>query len=129
MSSSGWIGVDLDGTLAEYHGWRPDGSIGDPIPLMVDRVRQWMREGVEVRIFTARIWPLRIVMPRDDMRQFSGANTIESEAGKQAMLIQEWSLNHLGRTLPITTQKDYQMIELWDDRAVGVICNTGKVKA
>ena len=49
----GWIGVDLDGTLAEYHGW--NGSIGKPIAPMVDRVKRWLAEGVEVRIMTARV--------------------------------------------------------------------------
>ena len=36
---SGWIGVDLDGTLAEYHGWKGSEHIGPPIPLMVERVK------------------------------------------------------------------------------------------
>ena len=54
MSQSGWIGVDLDGTLAKYGSWN-GGQIGDPIPLMVERVKQWIAEGVEVRIFTARV--------------------------------------------------------------------------
>lgn len=26
----GWIGVDLDGTLAEYHGWKGAEHIGQP---------------------------------------------------------------------------------------------------
>lgn len=46
--NGGWIGVDLDGTLAEYHGW-DDGRIGAPIPKMVQRVKQWLAEGKEVR--------------------------------------------------------------------------------
>ena len=37
MTYSGWIGVDFDGTLATYNGWN-DGKLGEPIPLMVDRV-------------------------------------------------------------------------------------------
>ena len=28
MASRGWIGVDLDGTLADYHGWRGAEHIG-----------------------------------------------------------------------------------------------------
>ena len=39
MSHKGWIGADLDGTLAEYHGWSADGSIGNPVPDMVERVK------------------------------------------------------------------------------------------
>ena len=49
-----WIGVDLDGTLAEYHGWN-DGKIGEPIQLMVERVKRWLAEGKSVRIMTARV--------------------------------------------------------------------------
>ena len=29
---SGWIGVDLDGTLARYDGWRGIDHIGEPMP-------------------------------------------------------------------------------------------------
>ena len=59
----GWIGVDLDGTLAEHY-WPAKGDydptrIGDPIPMMVERVRGWLAEGREVRVFTARGGPQR----------------------------------------------------------------------
>ena len=53
MSGKGWIGVDLDGTLAFYQGWN-EGKIGDPVPVMLARVKGWLAEGVEVRIVTAR---------------------------------------------------------------------------
>lgn len=46
-----WIGVDFDGTLAEYYEDRHGGS---PVPAMVERVRYWIRQGIEVRLFTAR---------------------------------------------------------------------------
>lgn len=36
---SGWIGVDLDGTLAFYDSWRGIDHIGAPIPLMLQRVK------------------------------------------------------------------------------------------
>ncbi len=52
---AGWIGVDLDGTLAEYHGWVSEQHIGAPVPVMVERAKAWVARGVEVRIFTARI--------------------------------------------------------------------------
>lgn len=52
MALGGWIGVDLDGTLAEYTGWHGPGHIGPPIPKMLDRVKNWLAEGVDVRIFT-----------------------------------------------------------------------------
>jgi len=36
-----WIGVDLDGTLAVYDGWRGPEHIGPPVPAMVERVKRW----------------------------------------------------------------------------------------
>lgn len=52
---SGWIGVDLDGTLAMYDGFKGPEHIGDPVPKMLERVKKWLAEGREVRIFTARV--------------------------------------------------------------------------
>jgi hypothetical protein len=105
MSSSGWIGVDLDGTFAHYEGWKGIEHIGPPIPLMVERVKRWLAEGRQVKIFTARV---------------SG-----HDAAQAARHINEYLIEHLGRKLPITNIKDRSMIQLWDDRAVGVVFNTG----
>lgn len=36
---TGWIGVDLDGTLAIYDVWRGANHIGEPVPTyMIDSV-------------------------------------------------------------------------------------------
>lgn len=101
-NGSGWIGVDLDCTLAIYP---PDGreQIGSPIGTMVNRILMWIERGIEVRIFTARA-----TLP------------------DQVKLIKAWCLEHLGRELAVTNQKDFMMIELWDDRAVRVVENTGR---
>ena len=40
----GWIGVDLDGTLAEYQGYYA-GAIGAPIRPMLVRVQEWLAAG------------------------------------------------------------------------------------
>ena len=53
----GWIGVDLDGTLARYDGWKGPEHIGEPLMPMVERVKAWLAEGREVRIMTARVSP------------------------------------------------------------------------
>ena len=102
--NGGWIGVDLDGTLAQYDGWKGIEHIGEPVPLMVERVRGWLSEGKEVKIFTARV------------------------AGHPDAVvpIYAWCKKHLGRALPVTYMKDMNMLELWDDRAVQVIPNTGE---
>ena len=108
MANRGWIGVDLDGTLALYEGWKGSEHIGAPIAPMVERIKGWLAAGVEVRIFTARV-----AVP---------------EVGIVAR-IEAWCAEHIGQALPVTATKDYGMIELWDDRAVQVIPNTGEALA
>jgi len=104
----GWIAVDLDGTLAEFHKYDPkDHSIGKPVPKMLERVKKWLDEGRDVRLMTARA-------------------AADEDRDVHLRLIKEWMLEHLGRTIPITCSKDQHMIELWDDRAVQVVPNTGE---
>lgn len=105
---SGWIGVDLDGTIAEYKGWKGIDHIGDPIPAMVQRVRDWLSQGRQVKIFTARI-----AVPPDELPL-----VIEP--------IHKWLEAQGLPRLEVTNVKDFGMIELWDDRAVQVIPNTGR---
>ncbi len=114
----GWIGVDLDGTLAHYDSWRGVDHVGAPIPLMVDRVKKWIAEGKEVRILTARL--------TDDGD--AGKPRFE-EAKKARAAIEVWCLKHIGKVLQVTNRKDFGMMELWDDRAVQVIPNTGRTIA
>ena len=102
---NGWIGVDLDGVLAEYHSWN-NGRIGKPVLKMVERVKAWLAKGKDVRVFTARV-----------------SNDPE---GHQLRLIQQWCRDNIGESLPVTCEKNFQMNELWDDRAVQVIPNTGE---
>lgn len=40
--------------------------------------------------------------------------------------IEEWCRKHIGEVLPVVCTKDFGMVELWDDRCVQVIPNTGK---
>ena len=54
MGKTGWIGVDLDGTLAHYDPQHNIEVIGDPIDAIEFRIRQWVESGIEVRVFTAR---------------------------------------------------------------------------
>jgi hypothetical protein len=109
----GWIGVDLDGTLAEYHGWVSPTHIGAPIPLMVNRVKRWLAEGKEVKIFTARA--------------YSGGRIDQDEVNAVIIAIQDWCSAHIDTVLPVTCTKDYGMVQLWDDRAVQVEPNTGEI--
>jgi hypothetical protein len=104
----GWIGVDLDGTLAHYDDWQGIAVIGPPIAPMVARVKTWLAEGIEVRIFTARV---------------SGPAALAAAARPH---IEKWCREHIGQVLPVTATKDFGMYQLWDDRAVQVECNTGR---
>lgn len=108
-AAAAWVAVDLDGTLAEYGGWRGVGHIGAPVPAMVARVKAWLAEGREVRIFTARVW--------------DGA---PAEAAAARAAVERWCEEHLGRRLAVTATKDWNMVELWDDRAIQVVFNTGR---
>ena len=103
-NENSWIGVDLDGTLAFYDMWRGADHIGEPIPEMLNRVNEWLSEGKQVKIFTAR------------------ADTPEN-----IPYVEEWCKNYIGKILPVTNVKDQNMVELWDDRAKQVIPNTGKL--
>jgi hypothetical protein len=108
--SRGWIGVDLDGTLAHYDDNTYDGTfIGAPIPKMLERVKQWVANGWEVRIVTARVAP---------------CHNRDIKVG--ILNIQGWLISNGLPPLEVTCTKDHGMIELWDDRAVGVIPNTGE---
>lgn len=100
---SGWIGVDLDGTLAAYDHWRGVEHIGAPIPEMAKRVIRWVQEGREVRIFTAR-----------------------ATAPEAIPYIRQWLEDNGFPPFAITNVKDWAMDELWDDRCVNVIANTGR---
>lgn len=95
--------MDLDATLAHYEGWN-NGVIGPPIPRMVERVKQWLAEGWDVRIFTARVCDGQ---PDDDIR--------------------EWCKRHIGQELPVTCRKDFELVALYDDRAFRVAKNTGEI--
>lgn len=109
MATQGYVAVDLDGTLAQYDGWQGPGRIGPPVPRMLLRVHRWLARGEDVRIFTARV-----------------GNRSAADAEVEVEAIKAWCREHVGRELPITATKDYMMRELWDDRCVQVIPNTGR---
>lgn len=97
---TGWIGVDFDGTLAKRARW-PD--LGEPIPAMLERVKAWVAAGVEVRIVSVR-------------------------AGEgHGDRVQDWLERHGLPRLIVTDKKDHRMFQLWDDRAVRVETDTGRI--
>lgn len=106
-----WIACDLDRTLAfydtsiwsKYNDDQKMVHIGEPIPKMLKRVKKWLAKGIPVRIFTAR-----------------------ADKPEAVKAIKKWCKEHVGQELPVTNVKDRLCKEIWDDRAVGVIPNTGK---
>jgi len=110
MSEVERIGVDFDGTLVEWtEGYVPD-KIGPSIPDMVDRVKKWLRQGHEVVIFTARVHP-----KHED----------EEEIARKA--IRRWCQGTFGVILEVTCMKDYRMTKIYDDIAISVEQNTGRI--
>lgn len=104
--ADGWIGVDLDGTLATYSGWSEE--VGEPIPAMVQRVKRWLREGKDIRILTAR-------------------GAMGQGKWDQICKIHDWCLEHIGESLEVTASKDHEMLRLYDDRVVQVVANEGSL--
>ena len=80
---------------------------------MVDLVRHILEEDrLDVRIFTARVAGDR-----------EGINARTSK-----ILIQDWLEKECGLPrLEVTNVKDFHMVELYDDRAVQVVFNTGEL--
>jgi hypothetical protein len=76
-------------------------------------VKAWLAEGKTVKILTARI-----NVPSAPFHDMHAA----------ACAIREWTKEHIGQELDVVCSKDTDMIELWDDRAVGVVPNTGEMK-
>lgn len=103
-SNKGWIGVDLDATLAYYTKWKGYYYIGKPVPSMIRKVKEALNNGENIKIFTAR-----------------------AGGGSRAVkFIQKWCLKHIGVELPVTNVKDQHCSEIWDDRAKQVKKNKGE---
>jgi hypothetical protein len=112
--TAGWIGVDLDGTIAKYDGWQGPDHVGEPIEPMVALVKDWLRSGKDVRIFTARV-------------STDGSAKRNAEVRIAHWAIRDWCKKHLGWELPVTCSKDFGMQVLYDDRCVQVESNTGRL--
>lgn len=100
----GWIGVDLDGTLAYYDDNSSIEKVGTPIPDMLALVKKMINNGIRVKIFTAR-----------------------ATDPEQLPIIRKWLETNNLPELEITNIKDYYMIKLYDDRCVQVEKNTGRL--
>lgn len=106
----GWVGFDLDSTLAVYNKGDGIDTIGAPIAKMVEHLKSYLAAKIKVKIFTARV-------SGDDPEKIQ----------KQVAMIQEWCKLHIGVVLDVTCIKDFKMIRLYDDRAVQVVPNRGVI--
>jgi hypothetical protein len=102
----GWIGFDLDGTLAEYEHWQGMEHIGPPVPPMVRLASHLIGLGWTVKLVTARF-----------------TDPSWEQLGRLAW--EAWSTAAFGLILPVTASKDFAMVWLFDDRASNVVKNTG----
>jgi len=78
---------------------------------MVQRVKEWLAQGKDVRIFTAPVNP----------------NHPAFDVIRARRAIEAWCERHLGQVLPVTYEKDWDMELLVDDRARQVEHDTGRV--
>jgi len=111
--SEGWIGVDWDGTLFKYTKWKGPDDIttpaGEKDPKSVySMVKSAVKAGKDIRIVTARV---------------AGGG---EDAAKARKAIENTCKEHFGKKLPVTYEKDKDILEIWDDRAVQVEKNTGR---
>lgn len=104
-----WHGVDFDGTLAHYDKWRGPSHVGEPIRRTVAYVKDLLRKGEKVKVFTARA---------------NGEGAEEAVAA-----IKDWCRKHIGKELPVTCEKDQNMVSLRDDKLdlQKVEMNTGRL--
>lgn len=97
--------VDLDGTLAKQgKGFKGVEEIGEPVPDMMERVKAMLAAGKEVVIFTARM-------------NHKGAFPH----------IKRWLREHGLDHLRVTNVKGLDADRFWDNKAVAVETNTGKI--
>lgn len=103
-AENAWIGVDLDGTLARFKSWKGLKHVGRPVPLMLARIHRWLAAGYQVKIVTARATLPESLPP-----------------------IEKWLRKQGLEGLEITNRVDMDMVELWDDRAVHIQPNSGRL--
>ena len=102
-----WYGFDCDGTIACYSGDEGPTEIGEP--LGIDKMDSafntllcFLEQGKKCKIVTAR-----------------------AEFPESVKAIKAWSKKYLGQELEVTNKKDFAMISLFDDRAIGIDSETG----
>jgi hypothetical protein len=102
-----WVGFDLDGTLSRTDNpghFEPPYPLGEPVLHMLQTARSLLDAGVIVKVFTARACEAEMIP-----------------------IVQAWTEKHGLGKLEVTNQKDYNLIRFYDDRAIQIVPNEGKV--
>jgi len=99
-----WIGIDLDGTLAIIDHNTSGVVIGEPVEVMRIILESHITEGYKIKIFTAR-----------------------ASYPEQIPIVKKWLKDNNFPELEITCQKDFAMIRFYDDSAVTIERNTGRI--
>lgn len=94
-----WKGVDLDSTLSKSD----HEEIGVPVRRMMERVKTWLAAGKKVKILTER-----------------------AGSPEGILKVKAWLKEHGLPDLEVTNEMDRTMTEIWDDRAQGVVADTGE---
>lgn len=96
--------------MAKYSGWKGPLFFGEPVPDFVKMMKEWLKSGIEVVVFTARIsednpnLKLQIIMG-----------------------LHAWCERHVGQVLEVTNIKSPRATRFYDDRNVCIEKNTGKI--
>ena len=155
VNGEGWIGFDLDGTLAKYDGWQGIDHIGEPIEAIVRLAKKFHAEGKRIKILTARVSPRphpETAKTRYPMYAGDDIGDVPEYAARWMLgmrkaghendqveacafyfkkewtardFIADWCLENLGFLPEIVHEKDHLMLELYDDRVKQVVPNKG----
>jgi hypothetical protein len=105
-----WIGFGLDGTTAFFGDYLGIEDIGHPIPPIIALIKEYLNNGVRVKIFTDRI------------------SHSDAEVNRRAeVIIKRWCLEHIGQELEVTNKIDFNTDCIYDTRVKEVITNTGVI--
>ena len=112
----GWVGFDLDGTIAQYTTFQGWDHIGPPVPGFVNLIKKLRAFGIPCKILTARA-----------SAESRALNDITFEQVEK--VVQDWTEKYIGERLPVVTEKSASMICFFDDSAVQVNKNMGTLTA
>lgn len=101
------IALDFDKTLAYHESRWGVSRVGEPIPAMVEKVKEWLSKGYDITIFTVRM------------------NRTGEALNEQIKMIDDFLIKTGLPILPKTATKQHEFSHIIDDRAYHVDPNSG----